>query len=129
MHIDKYKLADGTFQNENGASFDTLEDFIQMSVLCFCGCGMPRLALKHLQVALTQVKKRNELVPKDTLAFRELEKETSIQLGSNTAMWFMWYYLETQDLTEHGGSVPRWLTQKGKELLEDLDEYFKLEKS
>lgn len=36
--------------------------------------------------------------------------------------YFLLYWLDhhAQDLTEHGGSVPGWLTKKGKDLLEAL---------
>lgn len=34
----------------------------------------------------------------------------------------MWYWLDNKGYTEHGGSVPGWLTEEGWKLLEDLEE-------
>ena len=32
--------------------------------------------------------------------------------------------LDEKGLTEHGSCIPGWLTEKGKHLLDDLNEYF-----
>jgi len=36
-------------------------------------------------------------------------------------MYFMWYWFDKEELTEHGGSVPGWLTKKGLGMLNKLN--------
>lgn len=88
----------------------------------FCGCGKPEDAVKHVHKALQLVSDRTELIIGDgSLSSEEWDKRNTELFGSEGAMYFMWYWLENQELTEHGGSVPGWLTAKGEELLTRLN--------
>jgi hypothetical protein len=124
MNIDKYKKEDG-YYNEDGCFHQDEESFLQVAILGFCGCGDPQLSLKHVQKGLRQIKNLGELSSvKFKQEFEEWEKENKKLLGGETGVYFMWYFLDREGFSEHGSSVPGWLTEKGKELLEDLDELF-----
>lgn len=44
--------------------------------------------------------------------------------GGENPAYFFFYWASDRQLTEHGGAVPGWLTEKGKTLLADLKEAF-----
>lgn len=123
MNIDKFKREDG-YYDKDGCFYEDAESFLQIKVLGFCGCGDPDLSLKHTQIALRQVSNLKELVWEKKQTWEEWDKENKKLLGEETGVYFMWYWLDTKGFTEHGGSVPGWLTESGYELLEDLDKYF-----
>jgi len=124
MNIDKFKKGGG-YCDKNNCFYKDAESFLQTKILGFCGCCLPNLSLKHTQIALRQVYNLNTLVHNKKQTWDEWKSENEKLLGNENSVYFMWYWLDTKELTEHGGSVPGWLTPKGKELLEDLDEYFK----
>lgn len=123
MNIDKFKK-EGGYYDEDGVFHEDAESFLQTKILGFCGCGNPELSLKHTQTALRQVYNLKELVWEKKQTFKDWDAESEKLLGGEASAYFMWYWLDTKELTEHGGSVPGWLSTKGYELLEDLDEYF-----
>lgn len=123
MNIDKFKKEDG-YYGENDCFYEDAKSFLQNKILGFCGCGDPDLSLKHTQTALRQVSNLKELVWENKQTWKEWDAENKKLLGGETGVYFMWYWLDNKELTEHGGSVPGWLTAEGYELLEDLDEYF-----
>ena len=124
MHIDKYKKEDG-YYDEDDIYYEDSESFLQGKILGFCNCGMPENSLKHVQLALRQVSNLKCIVWEKKQTIEEWDAENNKLLGGETGTYFMWYWLDTKGFTEHGGSVPGWLTESGYKLLEDLDEYFK----
>lgn len=48
-------------------------------------------------------------------------------LPTGDVEYFMWYWLDKEEYTEHGGSVPGWLTDKGKQLLSDINAWEKMD--
>ena len=123
MNIDKFKKEDGYYDEDN-CFYEDAETFLQTKVLGFCGCGNPDASLKHAQISLRQVSNLKKLVWEEKQTWEEWDAENKKLLGGKTGVYFMWYWLDDQGFTDHGGSVPGWLTEKGQELLEDLDEYF-----
>lgn len=57
---------------------------------------------------------------------RDNEEEQRV-FGSGGAAMFFYYFLDTKDLTDHGGSVPGWLNEKGDALLDELTEFLENE--
>lgn len=123
MYIDKYKKEDG-YYDQNGCYYEDAESFIISSVLEFCGCGRPYAALEHVYKALQIVNDLKELVWENKITYQEWDERKKEVFANEGAEYFMWYFLDNKGLTEHGGSVPGWLTPKGIELLEDLEECF-----
>ena len=103
MNIDKFKQPDGSYFDENEIYYRDAIEFI-MGMLDFCGCGNPEQSLKYILKALIYIN----------------DKETELPFSSDGEKYFVYYVLDKLELTEHGCSVPGWLTEKGEELLADL---------
>ena len=115
MHIDQYKTADGDYLYEE-CTFDTAEDLLRYQV-GYCGCGDPESALKYLARVLDFVNRYLDVGADDGTEAELFPVEGSI--------WHTYYMLDDKELTEHGSSVPGWLTDKGRELMEDIQELYK----
>jgi len=88
------------------------EDFIQHHILGFCCCGDPGDFLRSLKIVLEAINRNGN------------DRFDKVPTGGIS--WLVWYWLDKEGITEHGSAVSSgWLTQKGKSLLEDLDEIFK----
>ena len=121
MFIDKFKKEDGYYDQDN-CYYEDAESFIATGMLGFCGCGMPEAALEHVRKALQLVDDLEQLVWEQSMRYKEWEKRKEGVFASEGAEYFMWYYLDNKGLTDHGSSVPGWLTDKGEALLLDLTE-------
>jgi hypothetical protein len=122
MHIDKYKQESGWYMDEDGTSYETAEDFFQ-GMFNFCGCGCPDLSLEFIRDSLQHVHDLHNLVHPDKITWMEWNSTGRRLFHTNGIEYFTYYFLDANGLTTHGGSVPGWLTEKGKELLEDLNEW------
>ena len=128
MNIDKYKHDDGIYYDKDGCGYMTAEDFIQTGILGFCGCGNPEVSLDIVRRALKIIKNhwdniKSEPDQNGEQCWSEYEFTQKLAFYSDEMWLFIMYYLDSKELTEHGGSVNgAWLTQKGYDLLEDLDE-------
>lgn len=108
-------------------------------LLGWCGCGMPDAAsayvfnaLRHLydfdassSAPINGIERRQPaMAPFFTQEYddrckarEDARKET---FCGNGAEYFFWYWADEKGLIEHGGSVPGWLTDKGRMVLELL---------
>lgn len=86
-------------------------------LLGFCGCGMPDTALAYVYEGMSLIKARSD----SDYSAESVNKLLEFG-GSDGAKYFFWYRLDDLDFTEHGGSVPGWLTDKGKDFLLALEE-------
>lgn len=122
MHIDKYKTADGYSWEYDGLTYDDHESLIQCGILGFCGCGMPSENLAYVRDGLAYIAEDRK--PADTVwdAWFAARKIRAVEVfGSEAAKHFFYYWADKEGLTEHGYShFSCWLSEKGKELLEDL---------
>lgn len=126
MHIDKYKTGKMMFwgpeyMDEEGISYDGAEQFLQVKFLNHCACGRPFENIKYVGKVLRHIHNLKELVWEKKTSYEDWEKEGE-EIGSSDALYFAYYCLDELGLTEHGGSVPGWLTQKGIEFMEDAEE-------
>lgn len=112
MYIDKYKQSDGWYKEDDGCEHETARDFIQCGILGHCGCGVPDDSLIFI---------------KDQLII--IEKGYPFDVGFTPLQYTLWYMFDKYGLTEHGTSLPGWLTQKGEELLSDLRELYATQSS
>ena len=120
MYIDKYKK-DDHYEDENGVYYEDSFSFITTHLLDFCGCGCPFDAAMYVKNSL-QIVADLSLVQKKNITYEEWKTRKPQIFTCVGAEYFMWYYLDSKGFTEHGGSVPGWLTQKGIEMLSDLNE-------
>lgn len=121
MYIDKFKQPDGSFIDPSGSYYESAEDFLQISTLGFCGCGCPEESLGYVRDVLQHIDNLKQLVWEKKQTYEEWAAEGSKLFSNDGARYFTFYVLDQKELTEHGGSVPGWLTGKGRELLEDLN--------
>ena len=98
---------DGGYLYEGG-HHETAESLIQVGILGMCACGDPEMNLKYVLEGMSNLGK-----PSD---------------ARSPAQWFFLYWLDTEGFTEHGTSLPGWLTESGKCLLSLLKEWDKLPK-
>ena len=124
MNIDKQKQEDGSYLDPEGCHHDDAESYIQCYVLGFCGCGMAETNLRYVRDCLRHIANLRLVwekeKPESEAAYKEWDEAGKKLMGN--AEYFTRYVLDQKELTEHGGSVGgAWLTDKGEELLADLD--------
>lgn len=118
------KLAD--FEKDDGYEVDgcfyeTAESMIQCGFLDFCGCGCPTENLGYVLDGLALVEERMQKIP--DFDFKAWRARAEKHFRSDEAQFFFWYWADKEKLTEHGSSVPGWLTDQGKQLLGLLREW------
>lgn len=126
MHIDKYKTGDTCmdkpeYRDADGCSYSGAESFLQTKLLGFCGCGDPFVNIKYVGKILRHIHNLKELVWENKITYEEWTRRGK-QIGSEEALYFAYYFLDDKGFTEHGGSVPGWLTDAGIEFMEDAEE-------
>jgi hypothetical protein len=113
------------FIDNEGGSWDTPQNAIAIKLLGFCGCGDPEAALAYVRSALRLIVglHRDDPTPWDEKYRRYREHAHTLFHGDRGTELFMWYFLDDKGLTEHGTSVPGWLTPLGNDVLEDLESF------
>ena len=100
--------------NQASTPEDEMSDLLEAN-FSFCTCGQPGTAAKFIVGSLEVIEQYSTLRPYE--AWRSLEEQ---QFGQNGANYFFYYWATKEDLLAHGGSVPGWLTDKGKFVLSEL---------
>lgn len=102
-------------------------DCLQIGIFDCCGCGMPEENLAYIRAGLELIADRGPESfgrSADREAWNKWWDEHEIAglklHGSQGAAYFFYYWADNLKLTEHGGSVPGWLTDKGNAVLELL---------
>lgn len=135
LHIDRHKNAEGLFVDHEGCEWSdqSPEGFIMNHILEFCGCGMPDRCLAYIRDVLRHTKRREamwEITDKSKMqgAVDAWENDSVplygplIPEGFTGMRYFVLYALDRKGLLTHGSSVHScYLTDKGRELLEDLE--------
>jgi len=94
--------------------WEDLVDYIQTGLFEFCGCGNPERNLEYIMNGLSYI---NEFIGGE---LDELTKMGIEIFGNDESKYFFFYWADKEELTDHGNSVPGWLTKKGEELLAAL---------
>ena len=99
-------------------------NYIFTDVLGFCACGMPDEVTKFIRSVLRHVANLQDEVWDDSnpKTYSEWDADGETLFNNEIMKYFMFYWLDKEGLTEHGSSVPGWLTDKGREILAKLDE-------
>lgn len=101
-----------SLQEEYGATIDEVFVFdIIGQKLGFCGCGLPEDAIDYCYQGLKRV---------ESLALSKSDFPNPF--ASEGEEYFFFYWLDKKGFTEHGGSVPGWLTEKGKDMILAIEE-------
>lgn len=106
----------GAYVAADGCEFSSMADYLG-NLLGFCGCGAPEAALGWLRTTLAAIQERSETDWKS----RAVEEHFSpLAIGAQVVLW---YWLDSLQLIEHGGSVSgSWLTPRGCALLQTLNQ-------
>jgi len=104
-------------------SNDELIDIIHINFFGFCGCGCPEEPIILVRDAMRYIKKCKllEWNKDSTYTYEDWNTEGDQLFHTQAIRYFMFYWLDKEEFTEHGGSVPGWLTDKGEDLLEILE--------
>lgn len=90
-----------------------LLDFLH--TIGFCGCGQPMEAFKLLRDTLLHFSSAKT----DNKWWEKLDKFLESKERPGLVCWWL-YWIDYVGLTEHGGSVPGWLTPLGKKVMEAM---------
>jgi hypothetical protein len=128
MHIDKYKYQDKETDSEwfkyQGADYENAECLLQTGILGLCGCGDNESNLVYIAKALEYLQYRLESYSDSAETYQNAIKKELEFFKSKEAARLMYYFLDSKGLTEHGSSIPGWLSEKGKEFMEDVFELY-----
>lgn len=111
MHIDRWKTGDGAYKIPAGDGkfihYPDAESALTGHFFNFCGCGDSIRVLEWMCGELRKVDKRE---------FPNYDEEPQRH--------FALYVFDAADFIEHGTSIRcAWLTEKGKEWLQDAEEW------
>ena len=106
----------GMFLDPEGLSWTDEGSALSMGVLGCCGCGRPEDTARWVGRGLEVL----SLWASPDVSTDEWRARVREQFGSDEAAYFFWYWCDNQKLSEHGGSVPGWLTDRGKAVLADI---------
>jgi len=123
MKLEDAKLPDGWFILD-GCHHETAESLIQTGIMGFCGCGDPEGNLEYVRRGLEHIESKDQPDSNDRAAWdvwwRGHQNDEISIFGNSQSAYFFYYWADNLKLTEHGGSVPGWLTEKGNIVLELL---------
>lgn len=107
-----------SYLGADGISYDSELDYVCCAVLGFCGCGIPEETAAWVLRGLEAIDAPFQREEKEWAKFYpQWQDELRSMYGANDATrYFFWYWCDDKGFTEHGGSVPGWLTDEGKDL-------------
>lgn len=109
--LKEYEKGD-VYEDDGGCLHEYAEDLLQAGILGFCCCGRPFESLSYIRRGLELIDEREGH-----------KKRLADHFQTDAAMYFFYYWCDKEELTEHGGSVPGWLTEKGSALLSLLRDF------
>lgn len=117
LSFDRFKTKTGGFIDPKGCYHETADSVIQVGILGFCGCGDPDENVTFIGKILRLFEYREQNT------YEQWKSKVRELLPNGDIEYFIWYWLDKEEYTEHGGSVPGWLTDKGKQLLSDITQW------
>lgn len=123
IFFDKDNVSFEVLSQDNYMEMEDNEEFLTsffVEAFGFCGCGCLSMSIKFVRDILNCYEDDEEegwYAP-----HLKLDKAKEV-CGNDNITDFMLHWLDTEELTEHGGSVyGSWLTEKGKALRDYLKE-------
>jgi hypothetical protein len=101
------------YEDEEGLYYETLENFLQIKVLGFCGCGDPESVLTLIHDLLI-IKEKISNIDHTNKSYNDLqpiyesfrqEKHKLFSDNLEAIEWYFEYLLDKKDITTHGGNV------------------------
>jgi len=108
----------------DGTTYESEFDELWQGEIGFCGCGRSEATAEWMADALDAIDALTNHGEEGWDAFYADWKDRIRALHGNEdgSRYFFWYWCDKEGLTDHGGAVPGWLTDKGKELRDRLRE-------
>lgn len=122
MKLFDLKQDDGSYIDEKGGYHEDAASLIA-SLLGFCGCGSPEDAVQFTGKVLRLIKSNSDVNWSNIVEVESHRRKKDDIFKDSGSEYFTYYVLDEKEITEHGGSVPGWLTDKGHALLALIDEY------
>lgn len=124
----EYTTPDDKYEYD-GIEYDDAESFLWCGLFGFCACG-PNDRTEIVRKGLAHLQSRSEFWHKDEPQTKEQNdtfyaqwnEEARRIFGNEESRYFFYYWADKEDLTEHGGAIPGWLTDKGEEVLRLLNQ-------
>lgn len=114
----QYEIVDGGIEDDEGFFWDSMLDYLA-NLIGFCGCGAPDVALGYVVDGLKLIQepfdRPEQFLPQSY--WSDLQARRADHFGANGSDYLFYYFCDFHELTEHGGSVPGWLSDKGKRFL------------
>jgi hypothetical protein len=120
--LEDYASERGGYKDSNDCWHEDTTDLIQNGILGFCACGGPEENLAYILGGLELIDERHEAEAAGW-DWKAWEAKCVQHFGNIEAAYFFWYWADKERLTEHGGSVPGWLDERGHHLLGLLREW------
>ena len=109
---------------KDGQEFDDIEDLIHNGFFNFCCCGIPENSLRFVWEVLYNLDYIWKHKDSPSEEWSQLWRDWENKQKDKNAVYFLYYWLDNEGFTEHGGSVPGWLTVDGEDLLKSLNKIF-----
>jgi hypothetical protein len=111
--IDKLREDRGMWVDPDGVSWDSPLNYICTGILPSCGCGTPESIAVYVRDML---RKHVKQIGTDDYSCWDITKYEDLPV-----MFFL-SWADREGYTEHGTTIRcSWMTQKGDELLKDID--------
>ena len=117
------------YQKEEGYEYEscfypTATDLLQTGFLGFCGCGSPEENLLYIFEGLKLINDHYGNSDDCRDSFELYQKWNSLmKIYLEQSKYFFYYWLDKEGLIEHGSALPGWLTPKGHDFLDLLNEW------
>ena len=124
--LEHYACADGDgYTGPDGCFYEDVTGLVQCGILDSCMCGRPEQNIQYVLGGFELIaEKRPNGGREDWDAwYQDYVKRCVAHFGNDAAEYFFWYWTDSAGYTEHGGSVPGWLTGEGEKLIGLLREW------
>lgn len=119
----EYAKQDG-YEDEQGCWHEDAESLLQTGILGFCGCGRGEDSLLYVLRGLELIDEKGpDARDKWDAWYAGHRARMDEHFKTSGAKYFFFYWCDKEGLTEHDGSVPGWLDDKGLNLLAMLREW------
>lgn len=124
MYTNKFRQPSGEYIGEDKCNYESALDLLCTDTFKFCGCGHPESALQYMRDVMSHINRLKEEVWENKITYEQWNQGGKKIFSNDGAEYFAYYILDNLELTEHGGLVPGWLSEKGLEVLEELKTIF-----
>lgn len=101
---------------DEGEEYDSLEEFLQIYALKFCGCGLPKENLEFIYAVLEKIthyhdeilpslRKEDDQLRREYYLKKDEDWKSFFMMHWEKALWFFCYVMDEKRIMTHGGSA------------------------